>query len=283
MNRILVPTDFSKISENALDVAIEIAEKFDAEIYFLNVIQRISSTGFSAAGSAVYEDMITDEERFILELHRVNEAKLYDIIGTKNTGDVNVYPMISIDEMEKGITNFIEKYHIDLVVMGTSGENTLMEYFIGNNTERIIRITHCPVLAVRKPTQNFQINNLVLATDLNRKAYGGMSRIKKFMSYFDCKLHLVYVAKKATGSMAETKERVKAFAEEHQLEDYTINVVHNTDLERGILHFAGEVKADIIVTITHGRKGLAHLVFGSISEHLIREANMPVLTVHFDD
>lgn len=46
-----------------------------------------------------------------------------------------------------------------------------------------------------------------------------------------------------------------------------------------ILKVAAEVGADLIVMGTHGRTGLAHLLFGSVAEHVVRHAQVPVFTV----
>lgn len=46
-----------------------------------------------------------------------------------------------------------------------------------------------------------------------------------------------------------------------------------------ILSATTELKADVIVMGTHGRSGLAHLLFGSVAEHVVRHAAVPVLTV----
>lgn len=51
------------------------------------------------------------------------------------------------------------------------------------------------------------------------------------------------------------------------------------DPSRGILRVAEEEGVDVIVIGTHGRKGLAHLLLGSVAEKVIREANVPVVTV----
>jgi len=46
-----------------------------------------------------------------------------------------------------------------------------------------------------------------------------------------------------------------------------------------IVNAAGETKADLIVLATHGRRGVAHMILGSVAEKVVREANCPVLTV----
>ncbi len=50
-----------------------------------------------------------------------------------------------------------------------------------------------------------------------------------------------------------------------------------------ILHAQKETGADVIVMSTHGRRGLAHLILGSVAERVVREALCPVLTIHSHD
>lgn len=50
-----------------------------------------------------------------------------------------------------------------------------------------------------------------------------------------------------------------------------------------ILHAQKETGADVIVMSTHGRRGLAHLILGSVAERVVREAPCPVLTIHGHD
>lgn len=65
---------------------------------------------------------------------------------------------------------------------------------------------------------------------------------------------------------------------ESQVDDYTLNIYNDSTLESGILHFAEATKADIVGIGTHGRKGLAHFLNGSLSEGLVNHAQRPVIT-----
>jgi nucleotide-binding universal stress UspA family protein len=51
----------------------------------------------------------------------------------------------------------------------------------------------------------------------------------------------------------------------------------------GVLDTARDVGADLIVMGTHGRSGLAHIFFGSVAEHVVRQSQIPVLTVRQRD
>jgi nucleotide-binding universal stress UspA family protein len=56
-------------------------------------------------------------------------------------------------------------------------------------------------------------------------------------------------------------------------------VLHEGAPRQEILNTAAEIKADLIVMGTHGRTGLAHLLFGSVAEHVVRHASVPVFTI----
>lgn len=282
MNRILVPTDFSNIAANALNVALDIAEKSNAEIYLLNVIEPLVDAGFSASGSLDFEYTITEEDRYIYELHAVNEKKLAAFAARYARGNVDIFPTIAIDKVGDGVLGFMKKHKIDLVVMGTSGENTFEEYFIGNHTEQVMREANRPVLAIRNQIDKFKMENVVIATDLKTNASECMSHLLGLFNELKPQIHLLHISRSNSISVKETDEKITRFAKKHQLENYTSNVIRHNKLKMGIQRFASEMKADMIVTFTHGRKGLAHFFKGSISEDLVRQAKVPVLSVHMD-
>jgi hypothetical protein len=53
------------------------------------------------------------------------------------------------------------------------------------------------------------------------------------------------------------------------LKDYTINIFNHTDEETGIMEFAKSIKGDLIAMGTHGRKGISHLLNGSLAEDVV--------------
>ena len=282
MNRILVPTDFSGISQNAFEVAIKIARKFDAEIYLLNVVEPSVNVGFSASGSFAADTVLTMEDRFILELHKANKEKLINTVWETDTTGVGVYPSVAIDKMEYGILKFVDKYNIDMVVMGTSAENSYNEIFSGNHTEKIMRGASCPVLAIKNSVDNFDINNIVIATSLETGDIKGMKYIKKILAHFNPQVHLLHIATGSSIVIDEVNKKLNAFAKKHGIQNYTSNVIHHKDLKRGIYQFAKEINADIVTAFTHGRSGFSQYFNKNLCEDLVKEAHMPVLSVHLD-
>lgn len=283
MYKIVVPTDFSKLSEYALDVAIEIARKTNGAVFLLNVMATTKNYSFSSMGGGVTDQVISEDDRYILELHRANERRLKALIAKHEHGDIPVYPFIELDDLDEGVNHFAEKLNCDLIVMGTSGENTMVEYFEGNHTERVIRITHIPVLTIREPLDHFEVKNIVFATDLKTVAKEGVDQIERFATFFGATVHMVHVS---NDDPERVRKKMEAFAEEHetphQVPELTINPIKGSKVEQAILDFAKEKNAEIIASVNHGRKGLLHLFIGGLSERLVRDSEVPVFTVHMD-
>src|SRR5690606_40720403 len=87
MNRILVPTDLSDIANFGLDTAIGLAKKIDAQIFLLNAITPIYGSNFSAMGIA-NASTVSEETRYVMELHKRNEARLAKIAKEKSTHEI---------------------------------------------------------------------------------------------------------------------------------------------------------------------------------------------------
>ena len=69
------------------------------------------------------------------------------------------------------------------------------------------------------------------------------------------------------------------FARVMNLENFSLNVYNDEKIENGIHNFSHEINADLIAMETHGRSGIKHLIWGSITEGVANHADMPVLSV----
>jgi nucleotide-binding universal stress UspA family protein len=140
---ILVPTDFSEPSVDALNYAKQLAAAFKASIHVLHVVQDpltqpwgLESYGplpvdlmkeIKARAQKGLEQSLTDAER------KTYNATLATVEGS---------PFNQIIE-------YVKTHAIDLVVMGTHGRGALAHAILGSVAERVVRFAPCPVLTVR--------------------------------------------------------------------------------------------------------------------------------------
>ena len=74
------------------------------------------------------------------------------------------------------------------------------------------------------------------------------------------------------------QKRLKDFAKKNVLKNYTINIQNDIDVESGIINFSSRFKNKMIAMSTHGRKGLSHLLSGSIAEDTVNHIQCPIWT-----
>ncbi len=281
MKKILVPCDFSFYARQAYKFALDIAAANSGELLVLHVSELPVIYGNGMAGQPYsYVDPVFDTGDSKDDLNKQFEF-------LKHSFDKPLVPVRFCSEIgivSDLILKNIEEHQIDLVVMGTSGASGIKEFFIGSNTEKIVRSATVPVFAVHKAQPLSDIKNIVFPTDLDFNQHGLIEKIKTLQSFFNAELYLLYV--KTPGnplSDAEAVSDMKSYAKFYSLDHYTVNVRHQQHEQQGILEFAGELKQSVIAMATHGHKGITHLLWGSVVEDVVNHAHEQVWTYAIGD
>src|SRR5437660_6000450 len=140
LHRILVPTDFSKHSENALKYAAAFAEKFDSELYLLHVVQDLAL--FVPEAITAAPPIMPPVEQIAAA---VREA-LDRIIDNHNLRRFTVHAEVREGSPFYEIVRFAKEQDIDLIIMGTHGRSGLVHVLMGSVAEKVVRRAPCPVL-----------------------------------------------------------------------------------------------------------------------------------------
>jgi nucleotide-binding universal stress UspA family protein len=278
MKKILVPTDFSKTSVIALEVATEIAKKSGAEIILLHVVEEATPNSYNITGEWQTEEDWSDR-LFTLKLLEKSKAQLEKLVLDPRFSVVKVSGELRLGNAFHGMRTIITEQKVDLVVMGTRGHSKLEEMIIGTNTERVVRHAKCPVLSVHKKPAKVDFKNIVYATAMHKDEEVFSKIIKRTQQIYDSTIHLVRV--NTPGDFQRdfvVREYMEKFAKKLGLKNYTINIFNDITEEDGIIYFAETIDADLIAMATHGRTGFAHVIAGSIAEDVVGHAKRPVLT-----
>ncbi len=277
MKKILVPTDFSKISFVALDVAFDIAKKSGATVFVLNVVEEAGVDSTRITGEWQKADW--EEKLFIYKLLERAEAQLTKVVQDPKYSAVKMVGELRLGNPFHGMNSIISEHKVDLVVMGTRGVTNLETMVIGTNTEKVVRHSHCPILTVHKKPASTDFKNIVYATAMSKDEEVFSRIVRRTQQLYDSTIHLVRV--NTPGDFQRdrvVKDYMAKFAKSMQLKNYTINVYNDVSEEDGILYFADSINADLIALATHGRTGFAHVLAGSIAEGVVKMASRPVLT-----
>jgi nucleotide-binding universal stress UspA family protein len=138
---ILVPIDFSGYAEQALEYAIDLANKLSARLTLLHVIQ-LMPVGVVEGATLPYsylQELETDiQQRMETYRQRVQTAGLENAVVVEHG-----MPFQSIVDLARD-------QHVDLIVMGTHGRTGLAHMFLGSVAEKVVRLAPCPVLVTRE-------------------------------------------------------------------------------------------------------------------------------------
>ncbi|MDX1686914.1 MAG: universal stress protein [Candidatus Promineifilaceae bacterium] len=140
--RLLVPTDGSKDSVEAGELAFRIAQEQRAQVTVLHVVDLDlleQTVGFSEkTRSEVRERMRREGENYIRHLEKI--AQRYE---------VEVREAIREGDPHKEIVDLADEKGVDLIVMGHAGRRGPRRKIVGSVAERVIRFAPCPVLVCK--------------------------------------------------------------------------------------------------------------------------------------
>jgi nucleotide-binding universal stress UspA family protein len=278
MKKILVPTDFSKSAQVAIDVASEIAQKANAELVLLHVIEEAAGSSFNIQGQ-IETSANWEEKIFTMKLIERGKKQLSKISEDLRQRGIKVKEELRLGSPFHGMRTIITDHKVDLVVMGTAGQTKLEEMIIGTNTEKVVRHAKCPVLTVQKKPAAIDFKNIVYATSMSEDEQLFSRIVRRTQQMFNGTIHLVRI--NTPGNFQRdyvVKKQMSAFAKQLQLKNFTLNVFNDISEEEGIVYFADGINADLIAMATHGRTGFAHVLAGSIAEDVVSHSKRPVLT-----
>jgi nucleotide-binding universal stress UspA family protein len=141
IRKILFPCDFSENSSKILPYVLSLAEKYDATIYLLHVVEDFSKWG------GFYVPHIP-LDRFQEEALKGAEKTLDRVCEEQLQGCPNFQKKIVFGDPAAEILKSIEGEGIDLVIMGTHGLKGLELVFFGSVAENVVKKSRAPVLTI---------------------------------------------------------------------------------------------------------------------------------------
>ena len=274
MKKIVVPVDFSDHSLYALKTAALLAEKNESTIYALHMLDMQE---MSLSESEVY---LHEKTAFLLKLA---EKRFHDFLKKDFLNNVRVVPIIKHYKVFKEVDAVAEEMNADLIVMGSHGASGFKEFFVGSNTQKVLRHATVPVLVIKNEMTNIDFMDIAVATDFSEESIPAFHKLLKTLEPMNARKHIVYV--NAPFDSFKTTPEMDALADNFLMKlegntDRKINVhfVCARSIMKGILDFSNSVGADLIAVITHGRKGLTHFIEGSVSEEVTNHATLPIIS-----
>jgi nucleotide-binding universal stress UspA family protein len=274
MKSILVPTDFSACAHYAYNAAAKLAIRFDAKLYLLSCIDIPENWHYL---SEKEQQAMPDA---LQQIHNT-EVLFADLRGEHPDLDIKTYyhggKLIDI------IHQYIEQLSVDFVVMGSHGVSGKSEYFIGSNTQKVVRRIQAPVLVVKDELQDINFDKVVFASTFHESEQPAFLAFKNFVKHFVPEIHLVEIH---TSSLMDppyilSKEAMAKFQALCAPFSCKTYVYRDYNIDKGIRAFSESIGAKLIGISNHHRRPLKRMLAGSNVEALVNHSDIPVLSIDF--
>jgi nucleotide-binding universal stress UspA family protein len=275
MKTILVPTDFSKNAENAVDYAIHLAKTENAKIILLNAyyvmyLNPESGLDFMA------------EQGFTM---RENSAEKLKQLSDKIEKTEKIEcEFISIEGMTvDSIVEIAEKRNVDFIVMGTQGASGIKKAFMGSNTVKVIGLTSRPLIAVPEKASFNGNKSIVFATDYQRSDMKVLKELAEIAKKLNAKIHIVHVVNGETDFSFE-EVTLKNFADKVKTKlKYplvTYKLLYGNDVEKKLSEYLKKEATDLLGVNTKNRNFFERFFGKSITKKLAYHTAVPLMVFH---
>src|SRR5271157_4446647 len=164
LQNILFATDFSPSAKSNLSHALDLARRYGAGLYIVNVLPHMPFV----------ETSHPDPEQTKLSAKR----EMATLVGSESFKDVTHQELIEQGEIPEVLSKLVPKYNIDLIVIGTGGRKGLGKLLLGSVAEEVFRNAECPVLTVGPHVTRWDIDSnlrhVLFATDFGPESLHGL-------------------------------------------------------------------------------------------------------------
>ena len=295
--KILCATDFSEYSEYAMRYATAFAKISAGTIDCVHVVD----TGFVKDGSmdGVYVSG-ADLQRSLDAIKATAEKELEHFIRKEHFLGVDMTPHLREGHAANEIVKLADEIGADLLIIATHGRSGLERLVFGGTCDKVLRLSKTPVLAIKHPEHealeedgSLKINRILCPLDFSEFSRSGLGLAADLARQFNSTIVLAHVVDARfdypewTAQVAmNTSEQLAKSAEENLksvaegMEGLETEIVVTKGIPHRILiEKTKENDIDLVIIATHGRKGLAHALLGSVTEKVVRSAGCPVLTI----
>lgn len=270
MLKILCPTDFSEISDNAITYAAKFAQMTNGNLtlFYVESMHEETDSEILRGKSMTVEAEAERLENLSREISAVFKISCYSEIQTSNSSLAKIIGARAID--------------FDLIIMGTNGADDFYKNLYGSNTYRVIKTSSVPVLYL-PPGYNFSpLNSIIYAFDYLHDFKLPLEQLKFFINKFNSKLTVLQV----TGDLDRDKEyelkEIQRQIKNAYQDDISMDfeTIREDNVARSIDDFVQENDADLLALCTHHYSTWEKLFHKSIIKYISSKANYPVFVFH---
>jgi len=257
--KILVPTDFTSVSHNAIEHATVVSKAIGAELYILHIVANKKA---------------------------VNEGRMKVEAFAKEKGgelDLLITPIIRIGTIFEDIDKVAIELDCNLIIMGTHGK-VGMQLLTGSRALKIVTNSGVPFVVVQeKGISAGGYNDIVVPLDLNKETKQKLKLVGSMAKYFSSKIHLITPLETdefLKNQVTRNTNYAKQYFEEREI-DYSLKSAEKGNFAKAVIKYAAAMDADLIAIMNFYENSLIGILGGSYEESIItNEAQIPTLCIN---
>jgi len=274
MRTVLIPTDFSKNAQNAIEYAVKLFKNETCVFYILNTYNAEPYT----MELAIARDLEEFREKSIGGLRVILEWLSHD----DNSRNHEFHVVSECGNLLDIIKTMVDKQDIEMVVMGTQGAtNSRIEIFGSQTVLAMEEIRNCPVLAIPSKTIYKEIKEIVFPTDyrttFKRREFQYLVDIAKMSNSSIVVLNVVNKNESLDEDQVTNKNLLKDYFEDL---DYSFHTLKNKDVQAAINSFIESRGSDMVSFINRRHSFFGMILSRPMVKNLNYHTGIPVLALH---
>ena len=271
MVNILVPTDFSELSNNATRFAIKIANKLNGTVTLVHVMKTVT-----AVRATMQERIQKIEKELIQEATEKLEALEQEFARqAKFDQPIKLKIARGPGKFEETLQKEAKKAHAGLIIMGTHGASGLKKVMMGSNTTAVIGSSTIPVMAIPKQGEFKGFRNVIYATNL-KSAEKELKLLIPYVEKFNATLHLVHVT--SSGDKVEAlEEKIAKIVDKAPYKKIVTMVLVDGDVDAALAQYINISKAEMLAMFTRKLSFYEKLFDRSVTRRMAFHSTIPLL------
>ncbi|GGW71701.1 nucleotide-binding universal stress UspA family protein [Winogradskyella epiphytica] len=274
MKQILLLTDFSKNSINAMHYALRLFENDKCQFYVLHVESTsayISDDLVMSGGKSVYDSLVKKTKHRLLKL-------IDDLKSEFKNEKHSFHEVVDYDGLTTAINQVKTSKTVELIVMGSNGVTGATEAIFGSNTINVIRNVNCPTLVVPEGFAYREPKEVLLPLDvdkaLNSKAFLQFLNITE---PYRNKLHVLRIIEGNDASKVEDEVRGVDLLVSVNF-DY--HVIDDVPIEYAVSSYIQTNHIDLTALIVKKETLFERFFVSSTTKKMSNELRVPLLVLH---
>ena len=279
MKNVLLPTDFSENSLNAIKYAMDFFEKSACNFYLLHVIKLADVALFNspyAIPNETIDEVYTNHAKTRLR-ETLKQLATHISVNKKH----KFYALTDYNFLVDSIRQHVSEKKIDMIVMGTKGASGLKKIIIGSNSGDVITKVHCTTLVVPENSKFKKLKEIAFPTDYSLLYnINVLQPVIDIIEETDAAIRVLNINRKnavLSSDQEKNKELLEDYFNNHEV---SFHLLTNKKVEDAIQCFVESRNIDMITMVAKNLNYFQQILFHSKIENISYHTDVPFLVLH---